>query len=557
MVINGLPTNTPTWVDIIDVVSTAEEPPIPVPTTCPVNGVYINEGFEFPYPSAFTGTPGAFVEFDGTAMKVLDRTSIHHGVQLDLKVVNECLATQTPYTFSVKLRLIKPQYEGDYSSCSKSGENCLAIHAEHSSDQEALGSSLKYKESVGSNVRYGEWFEIKEEFTFDEREVDTSNIYLTMRISGAEPGVDIEVDNLSLRLSVDATCSRSPPDCRDLIACNGDGEDGEDESPFYPEGNAEITLQVEEGNSFWNVVRLSSGSAIAGIGWRVPDSCFKESAVYKFRMKIRVHPNDDSPEEIFTAVYIRSHREGPDTQRRITICPPSSGEWVSCETYFKVPPDMLGDLKFVRMFIETVESSSVMYDIDDLSFEFVHMEAPVIGLVVDGDIKDKWGVGAEILVTSHTLNWDDQTVRAIASVEKYGNEGKLLIELNATIDARPPTSSDSSFAAEVALLSRNIVFEGSRESKDGPLQGGHLVVYHTAAISQIIEGAEFRNFGQQGTLGRYVSFRRFVCRAHAPLRVHTNVTSFDVISLSIFIILKVQRVLLCQKIPSASQTSVV
>jgi hypothetical protein len=411
---------------------------------------------------------------------------------------------------------------------------------------------------VGSNVRYGKWFEINEELSFDEQEVDTSNIYLTMRISGAEPGVDIEVDNLSLRLSVDATCSRFPPDCRDLIACNGNGEDGEDESPFYPEGKAKITLQVEEGNSFWNAVRLSSDSAIAGIGWRVPAPCMKESAVYKFRMRIRVHPNEDSPDEIATAVYIRSHRkETMDTQRRIEICPPSSGEWVSCETYFTVPADILGEIDFVRMFIETVGSSSVMYDIDDLSFEFVHMEAPVIGLIVDGAIKDKWGVGAEILITSHTLNWDDQTVRAIASVEDYGDEGKLLIELNATLDVRPPTTSDGSFAAEVALLSRNILFEGSRESKDGPLQGGHLVVYHTASISQIIEGAEFRNFGQQGTLGRYVSFRRFVCRAHVHLRVHTNVASFDVTSLSISTILKVQRVLLCQKILSASQISAV
>jgi hypothetical protein len=198
-----------------------------------------------------------------------------------------------------------------------------------------------------------------------------------------------------------------------------------------------------------------------------------------------------------------------------------------------------------------------MYDIDDLSFEFVHMEAPVIGLVVDGALKDKWGVGAEILITSHTLNWDDQAVRAIASVEEYGDEGKVMIVLNATLGARPSTTSDSSFAAEVALLSRNIVFEGSRESKDGPLQGGHLVIYHTASIPQIIEGAEFRNFGQQGTLGRYVSFRRFACQTHAPLRLHTNVAFFDVISLSISTILKVQRVLLCQKILSVSQINAV
>ena len=175
-----------------------------------------------------------------------------------------------------------------------------------SSDQEAYGGSLKYEESVGSNVRYGERFEINEGITFKEQEADTSNIYLTVRISGAEPGVDIEVGNLSLCLPVAATCSRDPPDCRDLIACHGRGEDGEDLSHFYSEGKAEITLQVEQGNSFWNAVRLSSDSAITGIGWRVLVPGIQESAVYTFRMRIRVHPNKDSPDEILTAVYIRS-----------------------------------------------------------------------------------------------------------------------------------------------------------------------------------------------------------------------------------------------------------
>jgi hypothetical protein len=38
--------------------------------------------------------------------------------------------------------LIKPQYEGDHSSCSESGENCLAVHADYtSSDEGARGSS--------------------------------------------------------------------------------------------------------------------------------------------------------------------------------------------------------------------------------------------------------------------------------------------------------------------------------------------------------------------------------------------------------------------------------
>jgi hypothetical protein len=58
----------------------------------------------------------------------------------------------------------------------------------------------------------------------------------------------------------------------------------------------------------------------------------------------------------------------------------------------------------------------------------------------------------------------------------------------------------------VALLSRNIVFEGAiGEDEESDYHGGHLTVYHTPNVTQIIEGAEFRNFGQQGVSGRYVS----------------------------------------------------
>ena len=48
------------------------------------------------------------------------------------------------------------------------------------------------------------------------------------------------------------------------------------------------------------------------------------------------------------------------------------------------------------------------------------------------------------------------------------------------------------------------MFEGAQ---DDPNQrhGAHLIILHTPGVIQKLEGVEFRNFGQQGNLGRYVS----------------------------------------------------
>ena len=63
------------------------------------------------------------------------------------------------------------------------------------------------------------------------------------------------------------------------------------------------------------------------------------------------------------------------------------------------------------------------------------------------------------------------------------------------------------FAVEVALLSRNIVFEGGQGLKDG----GHLWIFQTPSVVQSIVGVDIQHFGQQGTLGRCVVRCLVIC----------------------------------------------
>ena len=67
-------------------------------------------------------------------------------------------------------------------------------------------------------------------------------------------------------------------------------------------------------------------------------------------------------------------------------------------------------------------------------------------------------------------------------------------------------------AAEVALLTRNILVTGSQEPAPNQLLGGHTIVYNTQA-PQTFFGVEFTYLGQQGTLGRQVSVHTSNCNA--------------------------------------------
>jgi len=87
---------------------------------------------------------------------------------------------------------------------------------------------------------------------------------------------------------------------------------------------------------------------------------------------------------------------------------------------FMIPKSSLGNLQTAAVYIVTEGTSTSTYDVDDLSFRYVYMEGPITGLVVpaSGGL-GKWGAGASVLISSHTINWSDQHVRTITSISEY------------------------------------------------------------------------------------------------------------------------------------------
>jgi hypothetical protein len=193
-------------------------------------------------------------------------------------------------------------------------------------------------------------------------------------------------------------------------------------------------------------------------------------------------------------------------------------------TEVSLQPELLGaTVKDTRIQFETIGGAALDMELDDLKFELLDASATSIIVPSDG-IMDCWGKGVDVLITSHTLNFNDSQVRTLTANPKSVGNGFVRLDLNEAI-VQPITSQDSpDFAVEIAFLSRNILFQGDADPLDS-LLGAHFMIMQTPAVAQLIDGAEFRNFGQQGVLGRYVSsvlqvtfwMVKYCCSTHLTL----------------------------------------
>ena len=193
----------------------------------------------------------------------------------------------------------------------------------------------------------------------------------------------------------------------------------------------------------------------------------------------------------------------------VATCASFEGAWTDCEGTFAFGAEMVDPSTFrLQAYLEADGATVVAYDIDSLSLEAVPVVpadlVPSTGIVVSDTILRGWAPGAEILITSHTLDFRDRQIRTIAAIHYYHVSGYVVVELDSPIVRATTEAINPDYAVEIVLLSRNIVFQAADDDLD-PLIGGHLIVDRTST-PQEIRGVEFLNFGQQGNLGRYVRF---------------------------------------------------
>lgn len=134
----------------------------------------------------------------------------------------------------------------------------------------------------------------------------------------------------------------------------------------------------------------------------------------------------------------------------------------------------------------------------DLWIDKVSMTPYASQITVSPQAAACWDVGSDLVITSNTRHSSAYQQASIAATDPITGR----ITLNDGISEPSTLASDPDHAVEVALLTRRIVFEADSSPVDA-LAGGHLMILHTPDVAQRLEGVEIRNFGQQGTLGRY------------------------------------------------------
>jgi len=435
------------------------------------------------------------VTSSGTVL-VSNRKNSHDGISLNLQSFRECLIPGQTYLFSTRVRFISNAAKGTPTTCSLGGSGCLRLTSAARYDSETV-NDRKGGERQSDYFTYGEWHQFHAAFSFSTDELAQDNLnFHKLTLKGPAEGVDIEIDDATFTLPPPSVVPDEENVCGGNLLMNGSADVSEiDPYPMESIGvNSRLFVHVsEESNNFFRTDhRATQRDSVAN--YVDAPGCVVPGARYKISARVRVH--SDMPVE--TVITFRTlFEDGSSSKIDVAECPASQTVWVECTSTFTVVDDFDSDhVENIRFSFETPSDSLHSFDVDDWSLELEEKFMPSLIVPEDG-VSGCWGSGAEILVTSHTIDFESSQVRRlVADPEPYA-EGLVRLFLDNVI-VPPVTELDGDgFAVEVALLSRNILFEGAIDQND-ELLGAHLIVMHTPAVPQILVGMELRNFGRQG-----------------------------------------------------------
>jgi len=532
LLVDGMPSSdyeTPTWVHIHDAMTSLSGsgsliPPVEVypglvdSSECSSDGKFIDENFSNPSKptSSYdieTSLGSTFI-YTENALKVSGRRDVSQGPIFDLIHVMKCVKPGVRYQVNARLKTYREDTGPDAvenSDCTTDGSGCLDIRFNWKRENGHVGTKYVYHEETSYNWQYGDEVIISETFVFDEDMLNSSNLYYAFTFYGLEPGIAIELYEFQFKLASEEAYRPPSGVCPDLALPNGDAE-LDPKSPF-PYGSdawyTNVYVAQDEDNLSNHFFRIIGRGRCrhCSLRWNAGLGCVTANSVYRLKLDYRLHPHEQMPNPETFGLNIRLKVKRADTKDNwyyMARCgsDDSNGLWQTCDEIYTIPEDVVkdGDLQY-EIVLET--ETYVDYDVDNISI--VKTSGPINAITVDNSVYEKWGVGAEVLITSHTNRWNDEQVRTISSIEPADESGFVKIGLNATIRA-PTTMKDSSaYATEIAILSRNIKLQGA-EDDPNDLHGGHLMVMHTPGDGQDIVGLEVTNMGQAGNLGRYVSF---------------------------------------------------
>ena len=496
--ISGIPDRCKTWVLLEALVASSNDivpqdytqalpyldPNHPNPRCRSYNTPYINNSFEEGgqehswtggYGAQFRTTPAGF-------LRIWDRKSKEeHGPTFDLLNVRDCLVPNQVYLFSCRVRFSNSGTRSGLTTCARNGSNCLELKSYVRLKNGQIGRR-KGAETQTDGFRYGRWEHFYATFSFDRAELDADAIYQILRLEGLEADVDIDLDDVKFYLPPPDLVPAKTEVCSGNLIRNGDASASEIH-PFPLESwGGKLSVQTAgNGNSYFRIESRSSSTD--SIAYQLPaPACMVAGGRYRVSARVRCK----AKVAVKTVMVFRAFSSGSATRFVMAECPPSSRQFVNCDSEFVVPPDFGADkVDELRLSFETPGSQAV-FEVDDWHLQLVAGSKESL-LVQENGVAGCWDKGAEILITSHTTDLESAQVRRLVSTPRSRGDGFVRLDLDEAIVPPVTVQDGDGFAVEVALLSRNILFEGATDDPDS-LLGGHLIVLHTPDVQQKLQG---------------------------------------------------------------------
>ena len=332
-----------------------------------------------------------------------------------------------------------------------------------------------------------------------------------------EPGVDVTVESFELFLPTEASYPDPNALCQELVF-NGDAEaNGFNPYPMTTTRGDELLRVIEEnGNKFFRFSDRYSYSST--IKYRLGLNCLTRGVTYIISSKIRFSLRDDfvgASESYYWYISFVRASDGSTIDRRIVDCDAQSADdgWVTCSGEFIVDGDLAEATKatlYMRI-NDRRDGEKYNFDYDDISIRY--HKGYVNELVVDKEDASCWGNKADVHVTSSTF-YSSSSVKGngfLSQIETVvdNGDGSANIQMNEA-STLPIISQEENpdFAAEIALVTRNVIIEGEAGEEK---KGGYMQVLHTPNVAQTIQGVEFRNMGRRNEAERYVSAGKLCC----------------------------------------------
>jgi len=527
------------------------------PPQCSSQGLALFQDSFTSFSGNWTGREGGYVyhnPIDGT-MTVANRKLSWQGPHIDLTrlISASCLIPNQDYLLTARIRLDKADGTGNGTPtpCAINGTYCPRL-----TNRIGRLPNLDWYRGYTLPWRYagnyGQFVDFSSTFQWNSDEADgLNNTFWTLYIEGPEPGVTVTMDYFSIALPAPSSYLNPVDVCQELLP-NGNAEgNGFNPYPFASlRADEKVKVMNENGNNFFRLEnRLAHWSTIS---YNVETRCLDLGVTYFASAKIRIQ--SDFPQGYYILLTVQ-RADNSYIDLRIVQCPPQSrfDGWVTCSGEFTIDTDLSRALSANwRLYLTNTRDGIYTVDYDDLSIKF--LRGYVDKVAVDSVDSSCWGAGSDVHLTSSTFyNSDGAPIRPngykgkIIQVTAAGN-GTQYLQISPAPTLPILSQADSSlYAAEMALLSRNVVVEGSYNEASG--KGGYFQVLHTPDISQTVQGVQFLNMGRLGEFdhfalqilysgsvtGTYIAKNSIVDSNHRGIVVEgtSNVSIFDNVAVNV------------------------